>query len=395
MASVEHSKWSAAVVCHITTVHPPLDDRIFHRECLSLRQEGYEVHLIACHDRDECVDGVNIHSLPAPPNRLMRGLLWPWKALHKVLALRPAPVICHLHDPELLPIGQVLRLRGFKVIYDVHENVANQIRFKRYLPPILRVFLSQAYRFGEGILTSGIATLHVLRSISRNYRKPKAIVRNLPRVTDAPVACPLQASQRPRLIYVGGITRCRGALTMIQTAKELHLRGVDFELCLVGQMEDEHLAREIRDEVASAAISEKVCLLGRVPFDQAMREVASSHIGLCLLMPEPNYLNSLATKILEYMLSGLPVVASDFPVWKEFVTDTGAGIQVDVLSVKSIADAIQSLIEDPDRMRQMARRGMAAVRSKYCWEKEQHALLAFYRRLIKRSDHENSRCQSV
>jgi len=371
-------------VCHISTVHVPFDTRVFQKECLSLAEAGYDVHLIACHDGDETVQGVQIHALPQPPGRLARLLRWPWHAYRVLRQIRPRPRICHFHDPELLPLGQLLRLTGYTVIYDVHENVAEQIRYKGYLKPTLRVVFSHVYRLVEKLLTRGLATLHVLESIARNYRQPREVVRNFPRLDTIPPPAPRDEPQRPRLIYVGALTRERGALTVAHLAVALKARGIDYELLLVGPCEDDTIQNEMQGILATADALDQVAFKGRLPFEAAQALVRSSDVGLCLLHPSPNHLNSLPTKLLEYMRMEVPVVASDFECWREYVTDVGAGYLVDVSSVETAADAVEQLLADSQQRQSMGARGLAAVEALYNWEKEQSRLLAFYERLLDR-----------
>lgn len=169
---------------------------------------------------------------------------------------------------------------------------------------------------------------------------------------------------------------------MIELVGELVRRGVDLELRIVGPIWQAHLERRMRQAIGRADLSDRVTLIGPLPYQQANEQLAVADVGLCLLRPTPNYVNSLATKVLEYMRAGLPVVASDFERWREYVAETGAGVQTDATCVAKIADCVQGLLNDPPRMREMSRRGMAAVQSRYCWEREQQKLLAFYRRLL-------------
>jgi glycosyltransferase involved in cell wall biosynthesis len=372
---------SMPVVCHITTVHSAFDPRIFHKECAALVEAGYEVHLVAPHDRDETVRGVQIHALPRPRGRLRRMLVWPWKAYRRVLAIHPRPAIVHFHDPEFLPVGAVLRLHGFKVVYDVHENVADHIRQKPYLPPLVRGLVSLAYQLAERVLRRGMATVHVIESIAARYPEPKTVVRNLPQ-SAAVATLQRPGARRPRLVYVGAISRDRGAITMVQVAGTLARRGADFELRLVGPVYDRGLEDEIRAEASLAGVADRVTLLPPAPYERAMEEIAASDVGLCLLHPAPNYVNSLSVKILEYMQRGLPVVASDFACWREIVSGAEAGVLVDPLDVEKIADALVALLADPEVRREMGRRGREAVLARYNWDAEKQVLVAFYRRLL-------------
>lgn len=371
-------------VCHVTTVHSPFDIRIFHKECRSLVQAGYEVHIVARHSGDEVVDGVKIHALPSPPGRLARMLWWPWLAYRKALAIEPRPVLFHLHDPELLPVGMALRFRGLNVLYDVHENVADQIRFKEYLPRPARWMLSWGYRLCERIMISGMGTVHVLDSIAAGYGGPKTVLRNLPWAGDVDkLRLDRKHTDLPTMVYVGAISRVRGAMTMIQLAYELRRRGHDFRMRLVGPVNEAGLEEQLRQEIDRAGLSEHVELVGKVPYEQAQVEAGAADIGLCLLHPIPNYLNSLATKIFEYMRAGVPVVATDIPAWRDHVTGVGSGLQVDVGRIDQIADATERLLADVKLRRSMGRKGRQAVLNEFCWEREQEKLLAFYDRQIK------------
>lgn len=99
-------------ICHLTTVHPAFDIRIFHKECKSLLQAGYDVTLIAQHGKDEIVDGIRIKGLPTTRKRMKRMLKLPWIALRK--ALEANADLYHFHDPRLIAIGFMLKVKGKK-----------------------------------------------------------------------------------------------------------------------------------------------------------------------------------------------------------------------------------------------------------------------------------------
>jgi glycosyltransferase involved in cell wall biosynthesis len=114
----------------------------------------------------------------------------------------------------------------------------------------------------------------------------------------------------------------------------------------------------------------------------AWRLAAESHIGLATLLPKPNYVESYPTKLFEYMSIGLPVVASNFPLYREIVEAAGCGICVDPESPEEIAAAIAAILEDPRMAAEMGTRGQEAALQRFRWDIEAKKLGNFYARVL-------------
>jgi glycosyltransferase involved in cell wall biosynthesis len=104
-------------------------------------------------------------------------------------------------------------------------------------------------------------------------------------------------------------------------------------------------------------------------------------MGLVLLHPEPRFIVSLPIKMFEYMSAGVPVIASNFPIWQEIVENNNCGICVDPLNVNEIADAMKWILENPEEAAQMGRNGRHAVETIYNWEAESKKLVEVYQKL--------------
>ncbi|MBL0126956.1 MAG: glycosyltransferase [Flavobacteriales bacterium] len=111
-------------VCQLTTVHGAFDDRIFFKECVALAEAGHEVVEIAPASEGTTTSGVRITPVRIPPSRFLRPLLGGWRAFHAVRALDPDVV--HFHDPELIPVGLLLRRSGMRVVYDMRGAGASR-----------------------------------------------------------------------------------------------------------------------------------------------------------------------------------------------------------------------------------------------------------------------------
>ena len=377
-------------VCILTTVHPPFDTRIFHKQAKTLVRAGYDVTLIAQHDGDRVVEGVRVIGLPKPRNRFTRIFGLTWRAFR--LALRQHADVYHFHDPELLPAGALLKLfTKAKVIYDVHENVPKQILNKAWLPSWSRRLMALAYMLIEKGLLPFIDEIIIAEdSYIENYRNRKNVVaiRNyplLPRAVKRPDTDSSEGGSRGfKVIYVGGVTKLRGALELIEALRLVKEDGHhNVTLSLVGPLESLKFKKELHTLIRQYGLEGNVCILGPVPHTEVLGILAQSHIGAAILHPDPNYVESLPTKLFEYMAAGLPVVASNFPLWREIVEGNRCGICVDPLNPKEIAGAIEYLITHPEETRRMGENGRRAVEEKYNWENEGKKLLKLYEDLLK------------
>ena len=86
----------------------------------------------------------------------------------------------------------------------------------------------------------------------------------------------------------------------------------------------------------------------------------------------------MPNKLFDYMLMSLPVVVSNFPLYRDVVQTHQCGLTVDPARPQEIARAIVYLIEHPREAQQMGANGRRAVLEKYNWEKESQKLLQIY-----------------
>lgn len=114
-----------------------------------------------------------------------------------------------------------------------------------------------------------------------------------------------------------------------------------------------------------------------------MNEILSTaKVGLVLFQPVPNHVQSQPNKLFEYMASGLPVVASDFPHWRELTDNGSCALLVDPFDVHAIAGAMDWLLTHDEEAERMGNAGLNLVRERYNWDRESRKLLDLYDRLL-------------
>jgi len=358
-------------IVHLTSVHPRNDTRIFIKQCRSLAAHGYEVTLVVADGQsDECKDNVKVVDVGHLPGRLNRIFKTTRRVLKKAIELDAD--LYHFHDPELMPIGLLLKRHGKLVIYDVHEDVPRQNLSKPYIPVVFRKPISlmigalEAFsaRCFDGVVTA-------TPFINRRFLELGA---NAVNVNNYPLASELYAAENQWknkeqvVCYVGGIARIRGAFEMAEAIGKTKYR-----LLLAGNIET-----DIEKGLKQMPGWRQVDALGFVDREGVRVMNGRSMAGLVVLHPTINYIDALPVKMFEYMSAGIPVIASNFPLWKEIIEGARCGICVDPLNPEEIAEAIQFIIEHPAEAEQMGKNGRRAVEERYNWGMEERKLLEFY-----------------
>ncbi len=365
-------------VAHLTSVHPADDIRIRGKECATLANAGYMVFLIASSDAlapSEVIDGVHLVRVPRRRGRLQRATRSAWSVFRATLQTHAT--VCHLHDPELIWVGILLKVAGRKVIYDVHEDLPRQIRDKNWIHPLLRAPIGRVAAVIESMAARLFdATVVVTPTIASRFpRASTVLIRNLPIIAELASTGGQRAyaARAPLAVYVGGIASTRGARQLVE-AMHFVRRHVRARIVLAGRFQPEGL----RDDLSQIAGWDRVDVAGWLGRSDVAELLGSARIGLVTLLPTASYLTSYPTKLFEYMAAGLPVVASDFPVWREIVESADCGLLVDPRDPRAIADAIERLLDDPGEAEAMGERGRAAVMERYSWEAEKSVLLELY-----------------
>ena len=358
-------------VCHITSVHNRFDTRIFEKQCVSLARNGFDVTLLV-NDQfaDETSKNVKIISLRNPFNNRFKRILLS-KKLFVRLAISVDADIYQFHDPELISMGKELLKRGKIVIFDSHEDVPRQILAKTWIPAPFRKLISFAAETYEKIALKKFNAIVVptpfLEDRFNKINSKVVQISNFPIISEF-------APQRVNddvdnyVCYIGGISKSRGIEQIAEATKQANM-----PMVLCGNFVSADLKEDILGKY------NHIDYRGQVGRQEVSDVINNALLGLVVLLPTPNHINSYPIKMFEYMAGSIPVVASKFPLWESIVNDAGCGICVDPLDIDEIVKAMKYIADNKGIGREMGAKGRLAVEKKYTWDSQEIKLIKMYK----------------
>jgi glycosyltransferase involved in cell wall biosynthesis len=345
--------------------------------CSSLANAGYEVSLIVADSKgNEMKDKVSIIDVGKSIGGRFSRITKTVKRIHEK-AKKLDGDIYHLHDPELIPTGLKLKKLKKKIIFDAHEDLSKQILSKDYLNFVSKIALSKLYgiyeRWSVPKFHTVISATPYIREKLLKLNSDTVDINNFPLLDEFKNSSNYYQKEN-EIVYIGGLSKIRGIEELVASLSFMK----KVKLNLVGRFNDNQFMNKIK----SHKNWDQVKYLGFLDRHGVKKVLDKSKIGVVTLYPKTNYLDSLPVKMFEYMSAGLPIVASNFPLWKSIVEDNNCGICVDPFNIEAISDAINYLLDNPISAEKMGKNGINIIKKKYNWQNEEKKLLQKYKSLI-------------
>lgn len=365
-------------VAHLTTVHHALDPRIFHKQLKTLREAGYDAHLVAPHQQSRTVDGIAIHALPRVDGRYRRVML---QRQAYQLAINLSADCYHIHDPELIPLAYVLkRETGASIVYDMHEDY-------RWHGPVEGRVIRGVERWCFRWVDHVILAESSYRSIVEEGSVEATFVGNYmrPRNNASPSPPPRNKPGDPfRLLYTGVVGASRGLFHMIDVVDSFRVAGRDAVLNVVGICNFKSQRQRAEASIDQRNLHHCIQRVGwdsYVPAADMVSYYQAADVGLALFDPEPNYVHSTPTKFFEYLHFGLPILCSDFPRWRQFIEQHKCGAVVPPGDTEAACAVLRQWRTDPRRYQQLSTAARKAA-SQYQWDTMGSRLVRLYDELL-------------
>lgn len=368
---------------HVTTAHHRLDPRIFHKEVKSVRRAGFDVHLVAQHDRSDVrhgradvIEGVPVTALTPTRGRyrrlrLLREAYGAARALHADLY--------HIHDPELIPVAFALKqVTGAKVIYDMHEDYRGHGAVEGRL---IRAVERWCFTWADHVVLAEAR----YRTIVEGARVPYTVVLNYFRPYATTVPRPRQPpAETLRVLYAGVQAYARGLGVLLDVAAHARAVGLPLQVHLVGACYRAGDRAAAEQRIAAEHLHDMVHRAGwasYLPWREMEQHYLAADVGAALLAPLPNYVQSIPTKFYEYLHFGLPILCSDFPLWRAFVERHRCGAAVDPGRPDEAMRVLRRWYREPEHYKELSANAVEAA-PQYRWSKMEERLVKLYRQLL-------------
>jgi len=383
-------------ICILTTGHPVLDNRVFYKQALSLRKKYADITLIVPQERAEyerrpeyIEQGIRIVGVPKADSLYGRFRLGDTVVAK---AIEVGADIYHFHDFELIyKVGKIKKtLPLCKIIYDVHEHYPDMMRMSKKVPWLLRplatflvdkseLFLAKKFDWiitADDAVKERMARVNPKTEVIYNFAEFGAAAENPEQKPEQE-----QPEKEYDLIYQGDITLERGVYNVVQAVRIAREKFPGIKMVFVGPFDDTEGRELVQKYIAEHGLEKNIVFTGRVPHTEVEGYIRKSRIGVVTLLPLPKYYKNIPIKQFEYMSCGIPVIGSDLPPIKRFLTSHNSGIIVDPVKPEEIAKAINILLSDPRLCQEIGNNGLKAVREEYNWGRMEEKLLKIYQRL--------------
>ncbi|MCD4664390.1 MAG: glycosyltransferase family 4 protein [Bacteroidales bacterium] len=391
------------IICFLADTHNFLDDRVYWKEAVSLKNNGYAVYYIFADTTNESGvtdEGIYYFKINSSFFQKKWYLNFPFKILipggfylrmfEKAASLKAD--VYHIHDLKVNKIGKRLKSLPHKpkIIYDVHEpypeNIRDYISTKGIFTFLKNIYSNYIEKWERNCAKNYDLIITTEENIQERFRKfmPQNKVEIIYNYTNL-------ERTRERLnfedkiydaIYSGGITRLRGAFKILEAVKIVAKQKGNFKMLFLGSYFPDDFKIEMQEFIEENGLQENIILHDSVPYNEVPDFYNKSKIGLGIFLPIRTHRIILQIKIFEYMNFGLPIVGSNFGHINDYIKKDKVGIVVNPEDPKEIANALLKILNGPDLFDKCSKNGINAVDNKYRWEFMEKKLIRIYSDLL-------------
>ena len=376
-------------ICFLSSMHAPLDKRVFLKEAAALAKLYSVVHIAPGEQKEYSLAGVVVKEYQKPQTLYER-----FKNLRVLyqLAVEENAHAYHCNELDSWLVGLLLKVtRKKKCIVDIHEHYPEEIaetRFPKWSRPLIKLLTRLFLRVASSATDLTILAKASLVNDFRHLKSNKiATIQNFALQAEEieyPTMVPHDLNEDMTIGHLGLINDARGLQEMLSALALVKAEKI--KLQIIGEVNDRSES-DLRSLIESYRLEEHVFYTGWLPHEQAIEKLSDCDVGLIAFQPQYiNHIHALPHKLFDYMYVGLPVVAPEFAIdVAQIILDSGCGILVDPSRPESLAAAFRRLKSDSNLRQTMMNNARKAVIERYSWKHEAQKLKDCYARLLEES----------
>lgn len=368
------------------------------REATALEKSGFAVSIVdieneSARPAEEDIAGIHLKHM-LRPDWLIPARFKPWllmKTIHKLIVstlwlLRTPADIYHAHDVNALPPCYITaQLHRKPLILDAHEMPLHGLEGmrRRWIRTLITQLLAIMIRRCAEVIT--VSPLIAEEMSNRYHISYISLVRNILPYHVTPRSNRLRQyfgfGLNVRIVlYSGNLQPDRALDKLIRAASFLER---DIVIVLMGRAIGSTRA-ELETLIAREMVVDRVKIIPPVSYEELLDWTSSADIGAIAYAPDYsiNARVQFPNKLFEYLMVGLPVLASQLPAIAELIETYDVGHVLTSLEPADIGSEINAMLADHDGLERMRRNALLATQHDLNWEKESQVLLHLYHNIL-------------
>ncbi len=352
----------------------------------------FDVHLITPNDgllpTEDMLDGASVTriSQDLTQNFLARAVHF-GKMVHVHLATAQYDVVHYRNVWDGIHIAQNKKHFGYKTLFEV--NGLPSIEHKYHYPGLDQDLLAK-------IKEQEIATLHLSDAIicpsnvTRDYIASLGLSRKLITVIPNGVSpsdfsaspLPSRDGRIPTLLYIGTLADWQGLEVVIKSLPKI-LEQQAVRLHIVGRGRSRQ-RKVLSKHIRKLGVEGSVLVQSAVPHHEVPALIAESDICVAPLgLNDRNVTQGACPiKVLEYMASSRPLIASNMPIVRELVREDVDGLLFSPNDPEDLAHKVLMLLKDVELSQRLAESATERALTKFTWHESQKKLVKVYEKLL-------------
>ena len=381
-------------------VFPP-DTRV-ENEIASLSAAGHEVH-IACFAQNnkpfvEKTPTCTIHRKKISKftyKSSVGALKLPfyfhfWRKFVKELFRENSFDVIHIHDLPLAKIGLEAKKRfNVKYILDLHENWPVLLQLSEHTNTFLGKLLSsnrQWIEYERDMCRKADEIIVVVDEANNRIANLGVDKNKIHVVSNTLDINQFDVIERKgfnkenfRILYVGGINYHRGIQYVIDAISILKQKNISVFFDLVG---DGRYLNTLRKQIVEKNVEDRVVVHGFKKYTQIPEVYENANLAIIPHVKSGHTDNTIPHKIFQYLYAEIPILTSNCDPLERIVNETHSGISYQYDDSMQLAEIIEDLYKNPEKLNDYIHEGRKAVIEKYNWSVDGAKLIELYRSII-------------